>query len=127
MTGVQYLDLVPLRGEIERLSKKHNCTMAQVAINWVRAHGAVPLIGCRSVKQLEDAEGSLGWSLSIREKENLDELSLGLSLFERPMYRRFLFVVFISLLQLAYYIEQRYTRLKNIWFSNNEIKSEHEE
>jgi aryl-alcohol dehydrogenase-like predicted oxidoreductase len=127
MTGVQYLDLVPLREEIERLSKTHNCTMAQIAINWVRGHGAIPLIGCRSVKQLKDAEASLGWSLSIREIENLNELSLGLSMFDRPMYRRCLFVVFISLLQLAYYTEQRYTRLKKIWFSNNRIKSEHEE
>jgi pyridoxine 4-dehydrogenase len=126
MTGVQYPDLSPLRAEMERISKKHNnCTMAQIAMNWVRGHGAVPLVGCRSVEQVKDAEGSMDWSLSIKEIETLDELSLGLSLFERPLYRRCLFVFFISLLQLAYYAEQRYKRLKRIWFSGP--KSEHEE
>ena len=127
MTGVQFVDLLPLRAELSRLSEKHNATMAQVAINWVRGHGAVPLIGCRSVTQLQDAEGSLRWALSVQEIEHLDVLSLDLSVFERPMYRRCMFVVFISLLQLAYYIEQRYIRLKKIWSSSNAGKSEHEE
>ena len=90
--------------------------MAQVAINWVRGHGAVPLVGCRSVKQVEDAAQSVRWDLSKKEVEELDSLSLGLSLFERPLYRRGLFVVFISLLQLAYYTEQKYKQIKRILF-----------
>jgi aryl-alcohol dehydrogenase-like predicted oxidoreductase len=126
MTGVQYQELFPLRQELERLSQKHNCSMAQVAVNWVRGRGAIPLIGCRSVKQVKDVEGSLRWSLDIDEMESLDHLSLGLSLFERPLYRRCLFVFFISLLQIAYYTEQRYQRLKKIWFPTRN-KSDHEE
>ena len=68
--------------------------MAQVAINWVRWHGAVPLVGCRCVKQLEDAAGSMDWDLKRDEAESLDKLSLGLSLFERPLYRRGLFSLY---------------------------------
>ena len=126
MTGVKYDDLAPLRQEIQRLSEKHGRTMTQVAINWVRGHGAIPLIGVRSVKQLEDAEGSLEWVLPIGEISKLDDLSLGLSLFERSLYRRFMFVIFISLLQLAYYAEQRYTRLKR-YFELFGQKQEHRE
>lgn len=116
MTGVKYPDIQPLRERIEKISKKRACTMAQVAISWVRGHGAVPLVGCRSVQQVEDAAGSTGWDLTKDEIEGLDKLSLGLSLFERPLYRRGLFVVFISLLQLAYYTEQKYKRFQKILF-----------
>jgi pyridoxine 4-dehydrogenase len=116
MTGVKYPDILPLRERLEAISKEHGCTMAQVAINWVRGHGAVPLVGCRSVNQVEDAAGSMMWDLTVEEINSLDEVSLGLSLFDRPLYRRSLFVVFISLLQLAYYSEQAYKRLKTSWF-----------
>jgi aryl-alcohol dehydrogenase-like predicted oxidoreductase len=116
MTGVKYQDIQPLREKIEKISKERACTMAQVAINWVRGHSAVPLVGCRSVQQVVDATGSMGWELTKDEMEALDELSLGLSLFERPLYRRSLFVIFISLLQLAYYTEQKYKRIKKILF-----------
>jgi len=116
MTGVKYPAIQPLREKIEAISKQRDCTMAQVAINWVRGHGAVPLVGCRSVKQVEDAAGSMQWDLAKEEVEALDKLSLGLSLFERPLYRRGLFVIFISLLQLAYYTEQKYKRIKKILF-----------
>jgi pyridoxine 4-dehydrogenase len=126
MTGVQLSDLDPLRQEIRRLSLKHGRTMSQVAINWVRGHGAVPLIGCRNVKQVEDAVGSLEWVLPIGEISKLDDLSLGLSLFERPLYRRCLFVIFISMLQLAYYVELLCSSLKN-WCQSFGQKREHPE
>jgi pyridoxine 4-dehydrogenase len=116
MTGVKYMEIQALRKRLEAISVERSCTMAQVAINWVRGHGAVPLVGCRSVKQVEDAARSMDWDLTPEEMRSLDELSLGLSLFERPLYRRSLFVVFISMLQLAYYSEQNYKRLKKTWF-----------
>lgn len=118
MTGVQYDgELEILRNEIYGLSKIHNKTMAQVAMNWVRGHNAIPLVGIRSTKQVQDAQDGLNWSLSSDEISKLDKLSLGLSLFERPLLRRCMFVIFISLLQLAYYTEIRYTKLKKSWFA----------
>jgi pyridoxine 4-dehydrogenase len=126
MTGVQIADLDLLRQEIRRLGLKHGRTMSQVVINWVKGHGAVPLIGCQNVEQVEDAVGSLEWVLPIGEISKLDDLSLGLSLFELPLYRRCMFVLFISMLQLAYYVEQRYYSLKNWWQSIGQ-KHEHSE
>ena len=117
MTGVKLEELGPLRAEISRISKKQNCPMSQVAMNWVRGHGAIPLVGCRSVPQVVDAAGCTEWDLSTEDLAKLDALSLGSSLFERPLYRRSLFVVFISLLQLAYYTEQRVTHVKKWWQS----------
>jgi pyridoxine 4-dehydrogenase len=115
MTGVTYPELLPLRSQLQTLSQKYKCTMAQVAINWVRGHGAVPLIGCRSVQQVEDVVDSLENELTKEEVESLDKVSLGLSVFERPLYRRSLFVVFISMLQLAYNTELWYGRMKMFW------------
>ena len=127
MTGVQYPQLQPLRQEIERISLKYKATMAQVAMNWVRGHGAVPLVGCRTVEQVEEAYRGMTFSLSDEEMKNLDSLSLGLSLFERPLWRRCLFVFFISVMQMAYYTEQRYASLKQLFQSKEPLKvQEHE-
>jgi aryl-alcohol dehydrogenase-like predicted oxidoreductase len=115
MTGVQYDDLTPLRTRMQTLCQKYDCTMAQVAINWVRGHKATPLIGCRNVQQVQDAAESQKFQLSQEEMASLDELSLGLSLFNRPLYRRSLFVVFISILQLAYNTEHWLVRIMKIW------------
>ncbi|KAL3909398.1 MAG: hypothetical protein SGILL_008102 [Bacillariaceae sp.] len=115
MTGVTYPELLPLRSQLQTLSQKYRCTMAQVAINWVRGHGAVPLIGIRQVQQVEDVAESLKVALTEDEVRSLDKVSLGLSVFERPLYRRSLFVVFISILQLAYNTELWYGRMKTFW------------
>lgn len=115
MTGVKYDELLPLRSLIHTLSEKYDCTMAQVVINWVRGHGAIPLIGCRSVEQVKDAVGSQEFQLTKEEVDALDNVSLGLSLFDRPLHRRSLFVVFISILQLAYSTEHLFVRFKSIW------------
>lgn len=116
MAGVNFLAIQPLRQTLEEISQERKYTMAQVAINWVRGHGAVFLVGCRTVKQVEAEGKSAEWDLSPDEISSLDGLSLDLSLSERPLYRRSLFVVFISLLQLSYYTEQGYRRLKRVWF-----------
>ncbi|KAG7362816.1 oxidoreductase, aldo/keto reductase [Nitzschia inconspicua] len=115
MTGVKYDELMPLRSQIQSLCEKYHCSMAQVAINWVRGHGAIPLIGCRSVEQVLDATNSQSFQLTNDEVASLDGLSLGLSLFNRPLYRRSLFVVFISILQLAYSTEQWIVRIASFW------------
>jgi pyridoxine 4-dehydrogenase len=127
MTGVKYVDLYSLRQELEALSHKYNATMAQVSMNWVRSKNAVPLVGCRTVAQVNDAHHSMSFALSKDDLQRLDDLSLGLSLFERPLWRRCFFVVFISILQVAYYTEQRYVKLKKLWLGTSNKGSVHEE
>jgi aryl-alcohol dehydrogenase-like predicted oxidoreductase len=114
MTGVKFDDLKPLRTRIQELSHKYKCSMAQVAMNWVRGHSAIPLVGVRSTKQIEDAAGCAAFDLTSDEVKNLDEVSLGLSLFDRPLYRRCLFVVFISILQIMYQTDIWYTKIKQL-------------
>jgi aryl-alcohol dehydrogenase-like predicted oxidoreductase len=114
MTGVKFDELFPLRQKIKVLSDKYKCTMAQVSINWVRGHSAIPLVGVRSIKQIEDATACKNFDLTPEEVQSLDEVSLGLSLFDRPLYRRCLFVIFISILQMMYQTDIWYTKVKQL-------------
>lgn len=47
-------------------------TTTQIAINYVRAKGAVPLISVTNVKMANEMLGCLGWDLSEEEVEELD-------------------------------------------------------
>ena len=125
MTGVKFDDLHELRDRLTVLARKYSCTMAQVSMNWVRGKGAVPLVGVRSVPQIEDAAGCTNFELTDEEMKSLDGASLGLSLFDRPLYRRSLFVVFISILQLVYSTDIWYTKVKKLCsFVLSKVKNE---
>lgn len=45
---------------------------AAVALNWCRAHGAMPIPGLRRSNQVEVAAGAMAWSLSEAERAELD-------------------------------------------------------
>lgn len=68
----------PLLEEIGRIADRHQATGAQVALNWCRSHGAMPIPGLRTVAQAEDAAAALSWRLSAAESSRLDGLSSGL-------------------------------------------------
>jgi len=48
-------------------------TTTQIAINYVRAKGAVPLVPVNNVKMANEMLGCLGWDLSEEEVEELDK------------------------------------------------------
>ncbi|KAK9865638.1 hypothetical protein WJX84_007192 [Apatococcus fuscideae] len=48
-------------------------SVAQVALNYLRAKGAVPIPGCKSQKQAQDLAASLRWDLEENEVAMLDE------------------------------------------------------
>ncbi|HEX2906172.1 MAG TPA: aldo/keto reductase, partial [Phototrophicaceae bacterium] len=52
-------------------------TPAQVALNWVLRRPGVtaPIIGARSMEQLEDNLGAVGWELSAEQMERLNQAS----------------------------------------------------
>jgi len=50
-------------------------TVAQVALNWVIAKGAIPIVGVKTPNQAADDLGALEWSLSPAEVEELDAAS----------------------------------------------------
>lgn len=65
-----------LRQEMAAIAEAHAASMAQVALNWCRAHGAMPLPGLRRVAQARDAVAALQWKLSEAERRRLDDLAL---------------------------------------------------
>jgi pyridoxine 4-dehydrogenase len=46
--------------------------MWQVAINWCLCQGTIPIPGAKSVKQVEEALGALGWRMSTSECQALE-------------------------------------------------------
>ena len=63
---------IELRRLINSISKNYSASQSQVALNWVRSHGAKPIVGIRNPFQAKDAVSALNWSLTKSEKESLD-------------------------------------------------------
>jgi len=59
-------------------------TMSQVALNWTRAKGAIPIPGARTVRQAEQNYGALEWNLTKEEERMLDEASAKVTSFTKP-------------------------------------------
>ncbi len=67
-------------------------TMSQVALNWVRRRPAVSsvLLGCRTVAQLDDNLGALGWELTGDEMMLLNRVSApGIPLYPHGFLERY--------------------------------------
>ena len=68
--------LEPLRRAMTELADGRPGGLAAVALNWCRAHGAMPIPGLRNPEQVDRAAESLSWSLSSEERQRLDGLAL---------------------------------------------------
>ena len=95
---IKWTDLSLLRLKLREIARSHSCdgttvSMAQVALNWCRAHDTIPLVGCRSVAQADDTLLSLDWQLKPEEVAELDALALSRCTLDSPKWRRKLFVV----------------------------------
>jgi len=101
---LKWEDLTPLRMKISEIAEKNGKSMAQVCLNWVICHGAIPLVGIRTLDQAKSAVGCLGWKLSSEELESLDQFALCRSTLSKPGWKRFVFLFMISSLILAYRI-----------------------
>jgi pyridoxine 4-dehydrogenase len=64
-----------VRERLLRIAADRAVPAAAVALNWCRAHGAMPIPGLRRVQQVEVAAAALTWSLSTEERAELDELA----------------------------------------------------
>ncbi len=62
---------------LDAIAQAHGKTIAQVALNWVKDQPGVtaPIIGARSLQQLADNLGAVGWSLSAEQRAHLNEVS----------------------------------------------------
>jgi aryl-alcohol dehydrogenase (NADP+) len=81
--GIEAYDLRNTEGTwrileaVQEIAGKRGVTMSQVALNWVRERPGVSsvLLGCRTVAQLEDNVGALGWELTEDEMQLLNMVS----------------------------------------------------
>ena len=62
----------PLLDCLEAIARSRQKTMAQVALNWCIAKGAIPIPGAKTVAQAEQNIGALGWSIDAGELDELD-------------------------------------------------------
>jgi aryl-alcohol dehydrogenase-like predicted oxidoreductase len=61
--------------ELEGVARETGATTSQIAIAWVASKGAIPIIGPRTVEQLEDNLGSAGLNLAPEIIARLDKVS----------------------------------------------------
>jgi pyridoxine 4-dehydrogenase len=62
----------PLLTTMATIAKKRNKSISQIALNYIISKGAVPIPGCRTVKQLKDNLGAMGWRLTATEVKMLE-------------------------------------------------------
>jgi pyridoxine 4-dehydrogenase len=68
--------LAPLRQAMAELAAERPGGLAAVALNWCRAHGAMPIPGLRRPSQVDETAAALSWSLSAAERQRLDDLAM---------------------------------------------------
>jgi aryl-alcohol dehydrogenase-like predicted oxidoreductase len=75
-------------GEIAQETGK---SYAQIALNWLLRQPAVvaPILGARTVEQLEDNLGATGWQLSEEQVQRLSETSAPEDIYPYRFIQRF--------------------------------------
>ena len=68
--------LGPLLDTMAAIAAGHGSDLAAVALNWCRAHGAMPIPGLRRPDQVDAAAAARRWQLSLAERQLLDQLVL---------------------------------------------------
>jgi aryl-alcohol dehydrogenase-like predicted oxidoreductase len=64
--------------EVQKIAQESGCSMAQVAINWVRQQPQaqmIPILGARSAEQLTDNLAAAEWKLSEEQWARLDTVA----------------------------------------------------
>ena len=72
----------PLLNCVKAIADSREKTMAQVAINWCIAKGAIPIPGAKNIKQAEDNIAAKDWLLDAGEVEELDRTAASIN---KPM------------------------------------------
>ena len=68
--------LGPLLETMASIAASHGSDLAAVALNWCRAHGAMPIPGLRRPEQVETVAAARHWQLSLAERQQLDQVVL---------------------------------------------------
>ena len=65
----------PLLREMKLIADKRGKSIAQIALNYIICKGAIPIPGARTIAQLNDNMGAMGWRLSVNEIHRLETLA----------------------------------------------------
>ncbi|MCT0219336.1 aldo/keto reductase [Synechococcus sp. CS-1329] len=68
----------PLLALMREIAAGHGAQVSEVALNWCRAHGAMPIPGLRSPEQADSAAAALAWQMNEQERLALDRRALDL-------------------------------------------------
>ena len=68
----------PLLIALQEVAARNGRTPAQVSLNWIICKGALPIAGAKSVLQLRENAGALGWRLSASDVALLDAAAAAL-------------------------------------------------
>ena len=71
--------IVPLLEVLAAIAQERQVSQVTVALNWCRSHGAMPIVGLRTLAQVEAAAAAAHWCLSDAERQALDAAAAGLS------------------------------------------------
>jgi len=78
-------DYASLLEVMKGIASNHaDASLSQVAINWTRAKGTVPIPGARTVTQVKQNYGALDWDLSSEEEKLLDDAASKVTTFLTP-------------------------------------------
>ncbi len=79
-TAAYLAQIQPLIATLKEIGEKYGGkTSSQVALNWVMQRGALPIPGAKTVKQLNENAGALGWDLSADDMALLNDSSARVS------------------------------------------------
>jgi pyridoxine 4-dehydrogenase len=68
--------LASLGQVMAEIADRNATSLAAVALNWCRAHGAMPIPGLRTPSQVDGAVAALSWQLTEDERLELDRMAL---------------------------------------------------
>jgi pyridoxine 4-dehydrogenase len=79
-------DFANLLDTMKLIAASHSpdATLSQVAVNWTRAKGTIPIPGARTISQVKQNYGALDWDMSAKEVEMLDEAAAKVHTFLLP-------------------------------------------
>jgi aryl-alcohol dehydrogenase-like predicted oxidoreductase len=66
---------VAIAATVVKIARAAGKSPAQVALNWLRAARAIPILGARKLQQFQDNLGCLKWSLNAKQLRQLDDVS----------------------------------------------------
>ena len=69
------INIEPLLKEMKEIADKREKSIAQIALNYIICKGAIPIPGSRTIAQLNDNMGAMGWRLSASEIQKLEKLA----------------------------------------------------